>query len=62
MPSNGTRSNEAASMTAAQRCASAVCPVNAVTQVASTASGGYASIAEFPSAESQRCTVDISPA
>jgi hypothetical protein len=28
VPSAGTSSNEAASMMAAQRCASAVCPVN----------------------------------
>ena len=62
VPSTGTRSNEAASRIAAHRCASAVCPVNTATQPASTASGGYSSMAESPSAESQRCTVDIWPA
>ena len=62
VPSAGTRSKDAVSRIAAHRCASAVCPVIAVIQPASTASGGYASIAESPSAESQRCTVDIWPA
>ena len=40
VPSTGARSNDAASTIAAQRCASAVCPVNAAIQPASTASGG----------------------
>ena len=62
VPSTGTQSNDAASMIAAHRCASVVCPVNAATQPASTASGGYSSMAASPSTESQRCTVEIWPA
>ena len=46
-----TWSNEAASTIAAQRSASAVCPVNTAIQPASTASGGYSSIAASPSAD-----------
>src|SRR4051794_28718903 len=62
VPSTGAGSNEAASRTAIHRCASAICPVNAAAQPASTASGGYFSIAGSPSAESHRCTVDMWPA
>ena len=62
VPSIGTWSNEAASTIAAHRSAAAVCPVKAVIQPASTASGGYPSTAESPSAESHRWTVDIWPA
>ena len=40
VPSTGAGSNEAASRIAAHRCASAVWPVSAATQPASTASGG----------------------
>ena len=47
---------------AAHRCASAVCPVSTAIQPASTASGGYSSMAASPSADSHRCTVDIWPA
>ena len=61
-PSAGTRSNDAASTIAAHRWASAVCPVSAAIQPVSTASGGYPSMTVSPSAESQRCTVDIWPA
>ena len=46
VPSSGTWSNDAASTIAAQRCAAAGCPVNAATQPASTASGGYPSTAD----------------
>ena len=62
VPSSGTWSNDAASTTAAHRSASAVCPASAVIQPASTASGGYASMAASPSAESHRWTVEIWPA
>ena len=62
VPSSGIRSYEAASMIAAHRSASAVCPVKAATQPASTARGGYASIAASPTPASHRCTVDICPA
>lgn len=62
VPSVGARSKDAASMIAAHRWASAVCPVIAVTQPARTASGGYSPIAKSPSSESHRCTVVIWPA
>ena len=62
VPSKGTWPHEQESTTADHRCASVVCPVSTATQPATTASGGYPTMAESPSAESQRCTVDICPA
>ena len=62
VPSTGTLSNDAASMIAANRCASVVCPDNAAIQPASTTSGGYSRIAASPRTDSQRCTVEIWPA
>ena len=61
-PPVGDPSYDASSTIAAHRWASAVSPTRAVTQPARTARGGYALIAESPSAAIHRWTVEICPA